>query len=248
MNYDLLPGWMRHFSAWLELSEKARGLNALLQLVAAASATLYVIYPKYNDRFASIFIVSMTLSLAISLIVFLFYRRTGLNVLRFQRSTGILFDEKTGIPNVALRRETMQNIVKHCEEHGSREKLEALGLVIGKNFIECYREKNLLGKTTSSGEEVLRKVCEYDSSSGMGKFEVVRFSQGRRREIEIAVWNPFVESDGDELSPFLQGYLLGVCSEILGGHFTPITHRKRTEGINHIVELTMRESPAVPPV
>jgi hypothetical protein len=234
----------RQVAAWLEFSEKAKKLLALLQITAAGSASLYKIDPDHAKFYGYIFLASMVVILIWSLIGLIFYRRSGLNILRFERSTGLLFDEKTLIPNVALRRETMQTILKHCESNGGADKLYALGAAIGKNFIECYREKKLLAAGGSSdGDEVLKQVFEYDSSSGMGKFELIRFDRrGRSREVEIAVWNPFVGWEEEKLSPFLQGYLAGVCSEIHAGTFTATAETVRTQGDNRIFDLTLKES------
>jgi len=232
---------LHRFAAWLELNEKAKGANGLLQFVAAASATLYVIYPAYGNWFARAFIVSMVPVLLSSLMTLGFYRRSGLNVLHFDRETGFLYDEKTHFLNVALRRETMQRIIMYCEEHSTKDDVKMLGYSIGKNFINRYRETP--DRAMSNEEQVLKKVFEYDSSSGMGRFEVLKdLRGGRKREIDIEIWNPFVEEEGEELSAFLQGYILGVCSEVLGGHFTLKGRRKRTQGRNHIFELTIGES------
>jgi hypothetical protein len=233
----------RHFATWLEWNEKAKRAIGILQLFAAASATLYKIDPERENIYTVVFLISMAIILGSSLIVIMFYGRSGMNVLHFEKSTGLLYDEKTRIPNVALRRETMQRIFKFCEDRSNKTDVQELGFAIGKNFVESYREKNLLNDSTMNEEGVLRTVFEYDSSSGMGKFELVRFiSRNKKREIEIAVWNPFIRSENGTLSPFLQGYLLGVCSEILGGQYIVATGSKRIDGNNQIYDLSVKES------
>jgi len=80
----------------------------------------------------------------------------------------------------------------------------------------------ILGGKELYGQDLLRTALEYDSSSGMGLFELLTCSEGGKTCAQIHVRNPFTESEGRATSPvsqFLLGYLEGVCSAIFDRNF-----------------------------
>jgi len=119
------------FGAWLDVDYKAKQILFLLQVIAGGSAALYKIYPQYETAFAVAFCISTGLVVLWSLVVVFWGRRYGLNCLVYNRKTGVLYDKSMSIPNVALRRRTVQAIldaVVEGDEGGRAAILRSLGV------------------------------------------------------------------------------------------------------------------------
>jgi len=234
---------MKEFAVWLEGDENAKRIVAVLQTIAAGSATLYRIHHGYEDYYAKVFVGSMSLVLLSSLIVICFYQRYGLNRLYLQKRTGLLYDKNMQTPNVALRRKTMQTIVTRFEELTDSQKLKEVGLEIGTDFANFYLEKRRFAHKELSAEQLLKDIFKYDASSGLGIFEITSYAPQVKKRLDISVKNPFAESaDPSRLSPWLLGYLSGICSVLLDAKFVVTAHERDAQGDIQIYPITLHES------
>jgi hypothetical protein len=123
--------------------------------------------------------------------------------------------------------------------------LKNLGFEIGKDFIQEYRRSRIAVQTVSTDvKDLLNSTLEYDSSSGMGKFDLISSATNPLNfSVKINVTNPFVEErDPNKLSPFLVGYLLGVCSAIFNANFTARADDLVVEWDNRIFSLSLNQA------
>jgi len=234
---------MRSIAAWIEGNEKARQGLVLLQTLAGLCAALgrgttwCAPYADYG------FWVFMGTVLSSAVLTMCFYRRYDLNILYLRKESGNLYDKTLQISNVALRRWTANTILETMEGKTCPDDVHNLGVVTGKNFVETYcnvlRNKN---KDIKTCEALLRHILQYDSSSGMGKFEIVTCQlNGGKRWVEMVIKNPFAESPTDKLSPFIAGYLVGICNEVCNASFNCSVRSKYTEGQHDVYTLRIEE-------
>jgi hypothetical protein len=226
-------------AAWLEGNERARKIIAILQIVAAACATLYKLHPQLSDSYAYIFVVAMSLLLISSVFSLLFYRRRGLNMLVYNKNNGLLYDQGLEIPNVALRKGTVEKLLGKIEAAAGEQALREIGVEIGKDFTRSFRDQRRIKRVrVESNEFLLNYMLEYDSSSGMGKYEIIRKSAPEeKRWFDIKTTNPFTE-----LKPFLAGYLSGVVSEVFGNQFNVTSLQKRPSAVDTIFDARVQEA------
>lgn len=129
----------------------------------------------------------------------------------FDNETGILY--KGGIRNVSLRAESFARLFLRIrnDTKNSKQIIKSAGKEVGVNFISKFSSEILMENL--SAEEKIKKWIEYDSSAGMGKFEL----EGKTR---IRVYNSFnacnCYQEKKPICYFLEGYLEGVLSQLFG--------------------------------
>lgn len=219
-------------------SFKGKKLNALFQIIAALSAALYKYTESQNapqyiinnrDVFSTSFIVSTTLILLATILVFIFYKQFDLNVLKYDKKNGELYDERLLFSNVALRRETIRQMLisiydSHTDKAISSEQLRKLGFGIGMNFVKTYKDAPK-SRQVNKKDLLLKYLLRYDSSSGMGLFELIDSDfQTKKPWIKIIVKNPLThtikDSRNDDIFCFVEGYLQGICTAVFEISFT----------------------------
>lgn len=140
----------------------------------------------------------------------------NVNRLILERGSGILRDRDRMIRNVALRCETVEVLLREIGRDTKKpreQRVHTCTRVIGKRFADEFAEK-VAGswdgeKRTPEG--LLRAMCQYDSTSGMGRFEIESFSEVGP-EITYRVRNAFSRE-------FLPGYLAGICEGVTGRRY-----------------------------
>jgi hypothetical protein len=151
----------------IDSSEKTNKVLTIFQILATTSVVFYNFYP---DR------EWLMYSFAIFQLVVLFYFVSMLVIsekyrairLRLNRITGALYDKTTDFRNVSLRNETLKILLDGIED---TEKSYEIGKDVGANFYNCYEELLQRKGIIYNIEDKLKNWLEYDSSSGMGKFE-----------------------------------------------------------------------------
>lgn len=202
----------------LEATNKIVGT---FQLLATVSAFLYSFYRDTYINVAMIFSILFIFFQVIVLLYFLMiifiseqYRPIKL---RLNRITGILFDSTTNFRNVALRDESLNIII---ESLGDKDASFDVGRNVGENFFKFFDDKlSFTGKEYSIRQKLI-KWLEYDSSSGMGKFDLINYSDD---SILIVVTSPFIgrnclkncEKRKKNGCCFLLGYAVGFSSKLL---------------------------------
>jgi len=200
----------------IDSSEKTNIVLATFQALATASAVFYTIYA--DTQIARWCIYSFTF---FQLMVLLFFAGMLLISgkyraikLRLNRNTGVLYDATTNFRNVSLRDESLNNIL---DSIGDSEKTYKIGKEVGEKFFASFEgELQRTGKSYDTKDK-LKKWLEYDSSSGMGKFEVIP-QTGLLTKLKII--SPFI-GDCPSQKPntrcrFLMGYIDGFCSKLYG--------------------------------
>jgi len=235
---------LREFTAVIDSDERVRALLAVLQFAAMAAATYYAFDQKAKIVCAIVVFVSMGILILVSLLVLFFYRRYDLNALYYQKTTGVLYDRRLNIPNVSLRRKTLQILLTRCHECEKAHSINCLypiGKDIGSDFVRYFLERKSLGaQRYKSKEELLRTLLRYDSSCGMGRYELKNVSSAPHPRIEISIYNPFTESNGQsDLNPFLLGYLTGLSSEAYGQNFEGKFLQRYTKVEHRVVDIVV---------
>ena len=208
----------------IDSSEKTNYVLALFQLFATLAGFFYYYYKDSQIGIAGGFLYAF---LFFQFMVFLFfavmiiisgkYRTIKLHL---RRNTGELFDKTTGFTNVSLRSKTLDCIFKNTDN----EKIRTVGKNAGEFFYDEFN-KVLEEKGVSSKKKAkLKKWLEYDSSSGLGKFEI----DEDRFTIRLIIKSNFLgdcprshnqnqnnQNNGlNQKCNFLLGYIDGFCSKL----------------------------------
>lgn len=198
----------------IDSSEKTKYVLAVFQLLAGAFSFFYSSYKDTQIETAKWLFYGF---IFFQLMVFLFFimliiisGKYRLIKLKLNRDTGILYDEPTNFRNVSLRAETLNNILDCIENN---DKAYNIGRSTGEKFYVVFNEKLGLKKKMSN-EDKLKKWLEYDSSSGIGKFELL----DKNFSIRLKVISPFIgicpSSKPNNRCNFLLGYIDGFCSKL----------------------------------
>lgn len=221
----------------IDASEKANYVLAVIQIIAAVSGYLSSNYFNKADN-ACLHNLSFWIFLILQIIVILYFflmilisSKYKAIKLRLRRNTGILYDKTTNITNVSLRQQTLSIILEGLD---NRTKLYETGKIVGHSFYKDFENK-LIGSSDKIYKltEKLEKWKNYDSSSGMGKFEISYDKGGFVDKINII--NPFTgDCDGNQndynLCQFLHGYIEGFLSGLYGSQVeVKCKHRVRPE-------------------
>ncbi len=215
-----LRDYSRIVGAWLDTSEQAKKFIFLFQLLIGATAFLYNAYPAYSNKLKILFIALWLTTLLIFIILLIFSYGYEINMLVYRKDNGILYDKTLKIKNVALRRKTMQIILRSVmreNEDETRMVLLKTGEEVGRDFFRNFCEQRQTKTTPDLCEkELLKIIFKYDSSSGMGKFTLKTFDDRPTISANVEIKNPFTEINGShEMCSFLIGYLKGVFSSCL---------------------------------
>ena len=136
--------------------------------------------------------------------------------LRLNRNTGVLYDTTTYFRNVSIRDETFNIILDGI---GDYEKAYNIGKKAGEHFYSAFEGVLHRKGKNYAAEDQLEKWLEYDSSSGIGKFEVLQAGLSTKFKIT----SPFVGTcPNQNLNPrcgFLLGYIEGFCSKLYEKEF-----------------------------
>ncbi|HEY9205135.1 MAG TPA: hypothetical protein VIO58_04365 [Candidatus Methanoperedens sp.] len=198
-------------------SDKTTRVLAVLQLLATVSGFLYPTYKESKPDVASGLFFSFLFFQIVVLLFFILMLLPGQYraiKLRLNRNTGVLYDATTNFRNISLRDETLNIIFDNISNGGATYNI---GKKVGENFYDSF-ERELERKGLNLNiEDKLEKWLEYDSSSGIGKFEHFRHSDSL---VELKIISPFIGScpnqKPNQRCCFLLGYIDGFSSKLYG--------------------------------
>jgi predicted hydrocarbon binding protein len=200
----------------------------IVRLLLQALAFVFAFFAR-NEYWASaefwsiLTLVSIGVAIALLILALIFRERYVIEY-TLNPETGTLYDAKAGFPNVSLRVDTLNTILgwvlkmqKELGPGGPERVLYEAGHDVGRDFAQKLRE-HLKGKGRSPQDirdpcRFLKRVLEYDSSSGMGKFSLDNCSIQPTIDLRINVLNAFT-SHTLGACEFLRGYIGGACEEI----------------------------------
>lgn len=220
----------------LIISTKARSLFIVLQLMWSGLAVClsivwrrippaYIWFTNDVEVFGYACLVVWSILLGWLLLTTIFAKRYGLNVLVYERKTGILLDRTLNTRNVALRVATLAEIFRGLTENtpdDTDSKLTRIGRNIGRDFARnCLR--TYTKEWSTSAEHLFKGISfllEYDSSSGLGDFNITVQSH-HPIMATVKIIHPFTHIDGSDQPDvcnrqndrFMCGYLEGIFAE-----------------------------------
>lgn len=207
----------------IDSSEITNYVLAVIQIMAALSGFLshYFKTSVHNETYYTIsvlaFIILQALALLYFIVLILASSKYRAIKLRLRRNTGRLYDKTANITNVALRLDTINIMLKGLQD---KTKIYDIGKIVGGSFYNDFESK-LLGSADRSYKlsEKLEKWKDYDSTSGMGKFEISYGDDGDVDKIKII--NPFTGDCGGNLNKkdscqFLHGYVESFLNRLYG--------------------------------
>lgn len=210
-----LKDFLKEIAIKIDSSEKADLFLAIFQILAAASIGVYTIYEYSQTNIARLsiytFWIFQSMVLLYLLGMLLISEKYRAIKLRLSRTTGVLYDMTTNFRNVSLRDKTLNIIL---DSIGDSEKTYEIGKNVGESFYSAYElELQRKGKILNA-EDQLKKWLEYDSSSGMGKFEALQTDSVTK----IKITSPFIgtcpNQNPNPRCGFLLGYIEGFCSKL----------------------------------
>jgi hypothetical protein len=213
---------------WFGTSDLAEGLYTFASAfllpagILLQEASLRFTYvPSYPEVYFGMIGVGVVWVLLHISMRAMFLNAYSMNRLYYEKSTGVLYDRWLRAHNVALRRETVRSLLRAVLDDGKMSRQEILSKAahaIGRDFYHVFKVNADDGGTKKRGEALLRQLLEYDSSSGMGRFDLEEYHRdGPAARIVITVKNAFTQEHGDDpVSEFLSEYLEAICSEIAG--------------------------------
>lgn len=170
----------------------------------------FILFP-YVSVFAymSVFFQCMVL-LFFGILIYMSWKYRVIK-LRLNRANGILFDKTTSTRNVSLRDESLNLIIDGIDE----QKRYDIGKKVGENFYNHFDKKLSLKNAQCNADDKFIKWLDYDSSSGMGRFQPLHNSLTQ----QLTIVSPFVgdcENDPNKKKRcnFLLGYIDGFCSRL----------------------------------
>jgi len=200
----------------------------ILRLLLQALAFVFAFFARQEywataEFWSALTLVSISVAIALLILALIFRERYVIEY-TLDPETGTLYDAKAGFANVSLRVDTLNDIFgwvlriqRELGPGGPERLLYEAGHDVGRDFAGKLRE-HLKGKGGSPQDvrdpcKFLKRVLEYDSSSGMGKFSLDNCSTQPTIDLRINVLNAFT---GHTLGAceFLRGYLVGLCEEI----------------------------------
>jgi len=200
----------------------------MARLLLQAVAFVFALFARNGYRPGQFFWLSSTLvaiGIAIALLMLaLFFRERYVIKYTLNPETGTLYDAKAGFANVSLRVDTLNTIFawvlrmqSELGPGGPERLLYEAGCDVGHDFAHELREY-LKGKGKSPRDvrdpsKLLKRVLEYDSSSGMGRFTLDNCSTRPTIDLRIDVLSTFT---GHTLGAceFLKGYITGICKTV----------------------------------
>lgn len=197
----------------IDASDKTTYLLTLFQVLAVV---LYWTHQKPSNEILRniMFYSSVTLQALVALLLVLrciVAGRIGTIKLRYNKATGTLYDRKMLVNNVSLRSITVGLILNGLV---NKRDIFDVGKNVGESFYRDFEEN--LRQTGEGDISVLDKIdkwLDYDSSSGMGKFERLNFFQ-QPPHLVLQISCPFTGECSQGLCLFLRGYVLGFCEHL----------------------------------
>lgn len=200
----------------IDSSEKTNKVLTIFQVLAAASIGVYTIYAESRPDIARLssytFWMFQSIILLYFVVMLIISEKYRAIKLRLSRTTGALYDKTTTFRNVSLRNETLKILLDGI---ATPDKSYKIGKQVGANFYRCYEELLLRKGKNYTIKDKLKNWLEYDSSSGMGKFEVLPHKDFAK----IKVTAPFMgtcPNKPNQQCRFLMGYIAGFSSELYG--------------------------------
>lgn len=199
----------------IDTSEKTNIVLTFFMFVATVSAFSYTYYKDSQIAIAGVFLYSFSLSQFLVLLFFiimLFYSGKYRAIkFRLNKDTGVLYDRTTHFRNISLRDKTL-NIIFDAIDNS--EKIYEIGKKAGEDFYNSFEDELQRKGKNYNIKDKLDKWLEYDSSSGLGKFEVQNY-EGLTLELKIS--SPFIGHCPGPNNPnprcfFLMGYIDGFCT------------------------------------
>lgn len=210
---------------WIDSIKFIDKVVAVVQGVASISAFLYASYENTQKYTSILFFICQTILILFFVLSAIISDKYLPIKLRLNRITGALYDSTTRFINVSIRGESLNTIFDNVE---NGKKSFDIGKKVGENFSEHFN-RDLLLSGRYKKEEILKKWLEYDSSSGMGKFDLIEYSDNITI---IEVNSPLIEycpQNNRKLTNiccFLKGYVEGVSSKLLGQNLNSICKPK----------------------
>ena len=200
--------------------EKTNTVLAIFQVLATASIGVCTIYAGVQTditRWSSYtFWIFQPIVLFYFLSVLFISEKYRTIKLRLNRNTGVLYDVTTYFRNVSIRDETFNIILDDIGDYGKAHKI---GKKAGEKFYSAFEGVLHRKGKNYNAKDQLEKWLEYDSSSGIGKFEVLQAGPS----IKFKITSPFVGTCPNQNSNprcgFLLGYIEGFCSKLYEKEF-----------------------------
>lgn len=196
--------------------DKSDYMLGIFGLLATVSAFFYFYYIE-NQLDNSIFFVYTFLFFQIMILSFfaivLFVSdKYRVIKLKFNRDTGILYDNTTNFRNISLTDVTLNMIIESIEDLS---KSHDVGKEAGIHFYNFFDGELARKGNDYNLEAKLKKWVEYDSSSGIGKFEIIG---DHSLPIKIKISHPFIGNcpigGPNKKCSFLRGYVEGFSSNL----------------------------------
>lgn len=215
-----LKNVLKEIITTIDSSEKTNKVLTFFQMLATASIGICTIYTgsqKDIARWSSYtFWFFQLIVLLYFLSMFVISGKFRAIKLRLNKNTGVLYDTTTFFRNVSIRDETFNIILDGIGDH---EKAYKIGKKSGENFYSAYEGVLQRKGKEYNAKKQLEKWMEYDSSSGIGKFEILQDDL----LIKFKITSPFVGTcPNQSLNPrcnFLLGYIEGFCSKLYEKEF-----------------------------
>lgn len=214
---------VRQFATWSTTSNRAGQLRFFLEILSVGAGILHTMEPAAAMASEVVFFIAMGIMICWTFLLIVISRQYGPNVLTSNPDSGILYDRGTKLENVSLRRKTLGHIFTGFLDNQTQDRvglLKNVGKQIGNEFVQKYNQHVRIGDHRGGIDKIslLRELCEYDSSSGMGKFSIVHASEWPKYSFEVEIKNAFTSIDASkDKDVFLEGYIEGIWSAMYPG-------------------------------
>ena len=174
--------------------DKLNVVLGIFQIIATISAILYSHFkdnkPDWSMLFLVIFIISQLTVLSFFILGFFISGKYHPIKLRLNRNTCVLYDDATNFRNIALRDDTLNIILDNIDSNKNNYEV---GKIAGEDFYRLFKKELEREENDFSNNQIIKKWLEYDSSSGIGKFELIEHSCPPIK-IKIKITSPFTGS------------------------------------------------------
>ena len=217
--FKFIYEYVRLLAYKLDTSPRIKVLMVLFELAIAGIAFFLQEYSNsvYHSYFINAFWAILVLLILSHLLIAYFGYSDKINILVYDEKHGMLYDKTRKIPNVSLRRKTLKIIFSAFAKDSDYKNLVMdAGYACGKDFYYQFKTIETTGELTINKSDLLQKILEYDSSSGMGKYHLNSVSTDKKMEISINILNPFLDriNDNKSLCTFLIFYVKAIVEEI----------------------------------
>jgi len=213
--------------------DKLNTVLGIFQIIATISAFLHLYFkdnkPDWSMLFFILFIISQLTVLLFFIIVYLISGKYRPIKLRLNKNTCVLYDDATNFRNIALRDDTLNIILDNIDSNKNNYEV---GKIAGEDFYRLFKKELERKGNDFSNNQIMKKWLEYDSSSGIGKFELIEYSYPPIK-IKIKITSPFTGSScpgkitnnrctdrcNNNRCGFIIGYLEGFISKLFSENF-----------------------------